>query len=254
MLKLNGITKIFGGLTALEDVSFSVADGSITGVIGPNGAGKTTLFNIISGQIRASSGEIWLFGQNVSRMPSYRRAALGLARTFQITSLFPRLTVRENMTIAVQALQPYRYAFHKRVAGLADLNRRTRDLLERWSLWDHAEDQVRNLSYGIQRQLEIVMALAGAPKLLMLDEPTAGLSAMETHLAADIIMKLDRSITILLIEHDLPTAFRLADSVTAMDQGRIVAEGTPAEIRKEASINRIYMRGSALAQPGGGAG
>jgi branched-chain amino acid transport system ATP-binding protein len=249
-LVIRNLSRSFGGVQAIDGVSFEVAPGERRAIIGTNGAGKTTLFNVINGQIKASAGEIFLFGKEVTQLPPHRRAALGLARTFQITSLFPNLTVVENMIVAVQALLPCRFVFYRRVASYRAVVARARDLLEKWQLWDQRDELVKNLSYGVQRQLEIVLALAGEPKLLLLDEPMAGLSAMETHLAADIIINLDRGITVLLIEHDLATAFRIADTITAMDQGRIVASGTPEEIRREATLKTIYQRGGAK-QAGG---
>jgi branched-chain amino acid transport system ATP-binding protein len=241
-LAVRKLSRSFGGLQALDDISFELRAGERRAIIGTNGAGKTTLFNVINGQLSPSSGEIWLMGDNVTRLPTHRRAALGLARTFQITSLFPELSVRQNMVLAVQALDACHFSFHRSVESYRHIGERAQALLERWQLSDARHELVKNLSYGTQRQLEIVLALAGEPSILLLDEPMAGLSASETHLATDIIMKLDRSITILLIEHDLQAAFRIADWITALDQGRIVAEGPPDEIRKEASMQRIYLR------------
>ncbi len=244
-LAVRGLSRNFGGVRALDNVSLELVPGERRAIIGTNGAGKTTLFNLINGQIPSSAGEIRLFGQEVSGWPLHRRAALGLARTFQITSLFRNLTVRENMLIAVQALAPCHFVFWRRAAHYREIGQRADALLEKWRLAAMRDEKVQNLSYGTQRQLEIVVALAGEPRLLLLDEPMAGLSAAETHLATDIILNLDRAITVLLIEHDLATAFRIADRITAMDQGRIVAEGTPDEIRQEASLQKIYAAGGA---------
>jgi branched-chain amino acid transport system ATP-binding protein len=243
-LAVHHVCRRFGGLDALVDVSIELSPGERRAIIGTNGAGKTTLFNIINGQIPPSSGEIRLFGENVTSQPTHRRAALGLARTFQITSLFPHLTVLENMIIAVQALTPSHFTFFRPIGAYPRTFERSKELLEQWSLWHDKDERVDNLSYGVQRKLEIVLALAGEPKLLLLDEPMAGLSAAETHLTSDIVLALDRSITVLLIEHDLTAAFAIADRVTALDRGRIVAEGTPDEIRGESSLNEIYLRGA----------
>ena len=247
-LKVSALTRRFGGLQALDNVSIELEPGERRAIIGTNGAGKTTLFNVIMGELPASSGTIELFGRDVTRLPMHSRAALGLNRTFQITSLFPNLTVFENLLIAVQALAPTRFVFWRKARAYAASIGKVETLLRRSRLWEARHDLVRTLSYGVQRQLEIVLALAGEPKLLLLDEPTAGLSAAETHLAADLILGLDRAITILLIEHDITTAFRIADRVTAMDQGRIVAEGTPDEIRRAESMQRIYHRGRSARQ------
>ncbi len=250
-LLVRGLSHTFGGLQALSEISFEVRAGERRALIGTNGAGKTTLFNVINGQIVATSGEIWLFGQNVTTLSVQERAARGLGRTFQSTSLFPQLTVLENMIIAVQALDPCHFTFHRPIEYYGHVLVRAREQLERWQLWDVRDETVNNLSYGTQRQVEIVLALAGNPRILLLDEPMAGLSAAETHLATDIIMNLDRSITLLLIEHDLNAAFRIADWITALDQGRIVADGPPAQIRNEAELQRIYMGANRGGSSGG---
>jgi branched-chain amino acid transport system ATP-binding protein len=244
-LSVRNLSRSFGGVRAIDDATLILQPGERRAIIGTNGAGKTTLFNVINGQIRPSAGQIWLFEQDVTNLPTHRRADLGLARTFQITSLFRNLTVLENMIIAVQALDPCHFVFWRRLERYKAVLRRANELLEKWHLAHLRHEFVHHLSYGTQRQLEIVVALAGNPKLLLLDEPMAGLSAGETHLATDIIVNLDRAITILLIEHDLAAAFRIADRITAMDQGRIVAEGTPDEIRNESSLRKIYARGGA---------
>ncbi len=161
LLELRDVSKSFQGLRAVDHVSFKVDAGEILSIIGPNGAGKTTLFNLINGQIGATSGRILLFGADITRLPPHRRAALGLARTFQITNLFPSLSVMENMLIAVQALDPCHFVFFRRLASYRDVLKRAQDLLERWDLWHLKDERVSTLSYGIQRQLEIVLALAG---------------------------------------------------------------------------------------------
>lgn len=228
-------------MQALEEVSFEVSTGERRAIIGTNGAGKTTLFNVINGQLAATAGRVWLFGQDVTALPPYARAALGLSRTFQITSLFPRLTTMENMILAVQALDPARFVPYRSVRSYKHIVERAEGLLETWNLWDARHSLVCNLAYGVQRRLELVLALAGSPKLLLLDEPMSGLSAAETHLVTDIIRNLDRSVTVLLIEHDLSAAFRIADWITALHQGRVVAEGTPEEIRQESKLREIYL-------------
>jgi branched-chain amino acid transport system ATP-binding protein len=232
-LVIRNLSRSFGGVQALDKVSLQLEAGERRAIIGTNGAGKTTLFNVINGQVEPSSGEIWILGENATRAPVHRRAALGLGRTFQITSLLPRLSVLDNMIVAVAAHSRFHFVFWRPVMAHAEIVARAHDMLARWNLWQHGEELVANLSYGVQRQLEIVLALAGSPKLLLLDEPMAGLSAAETHLASDIILQL--------IEHDLVAAFRIVDRVTAMAEGRVVAEGTPDEIRKEATLRRIYM-------------
>ena len=239
-LVIRNLSCSFGGVRALDNVSLQLEPGERRAIIGTNGAGKTTLFNVINGQLAPSSGKIWILGEDATYAPIHRRAALGLGRTFQITSLFPRLSVLDNMLVAVAALTRFHFVFWRPVAAHAEIIARACETRARWNLWDLREQLVGNLSYGMQRQLEIVLALAGSPKLLLLDEPMAGLSAAETHLASDIILQLERSVTVLLIEHDLAASFRIADRVTAMAEGRVVAEGTPDEIRTDATLRRIY--------------
>jgi branched-chain amino acid transport system ATP-binding protein len=240
-LRVDGVGIRFGGLQALEAVSFAMEPGERRVIIGPNGAGKTTLFNVISGQLRPSAGNVYLFDKDVTRLQPYERAGLGLARTFQITNLFPNLSVSENLMLAVQALRPMKTALHRTMRSYKEVTGRTRDMLEQWHLWDKREELARHLSYGDQRELEILMALAGSPRLLLLDEPTAGLSTAETHLVVDIVQRLDPSITILLIEHDLDVAFELASRVMVLHQGRLLLEGTPAEVRGNAQVAEIYL-------------
>lgn len=238
-LSVIDVSRHFGGVKAVSNVSLDIPTGERRALIGTNGAGKTTLFNIVHGQIIPSSGRVELFGQDVTRTSTHQRARLGIARTFQITSLFPRLTVFENTIIAVNALARWHFVVHRPLNAYPLAHERAHALLARWNLTKYSEVPVRNLGYGTQRQLEIVMALAGEPRLLLLDEPMAGLSTAETALAADMIRSLDRSITVLLVEHDLAAAFSIADRVTAMDQGVIVADGTPDELRRGSSLAGI---------------
>ena len=240
-LRVEGVGIRFGGLQALDDVSFSMEPGERRVIIGPNGAGKTTLFNIISGQLRPSAGSVHIFDHDATRLKSNQRAALGLARTFQITNLFPNLNVAENLMLAVQALQPMKRALHRPMRSYKEITDRTRSLLEEWNLWDKREELARHLSYGDQRELEILMALAGSPKLLLLDEPTAGLSTAETHMVVNVVRRLDPAITILLIEHDLDVAFELASRVMVLHQGRLLLEGSPDEVRGNAQVAEIYL-------------
>jgi branched-chain amino acid transport system ATP-binding protein len=231
----------FGGVRALHRMSLEVPAGERRALLGPNGAGKTTLFNVIGGQTRADSGSVHVLGRNVTREPTRKRARAGLARTFQITKLFPALTVRENALLAVQAWHRGRMAMHRTAASYQDLIERVDRLLGEWKLADRADEVVRELSYGDQRQLEIVMALAHDPGVLLLDEPTAGLSAAETALVASLVDALPRSITLVFIEHDMDVAFGLADRITVMNQGSLLAEGSPQEIRGNAQIRELYF-------------
>ena len=240
-LEVDNLSHSFGGLTALADVRLAVAPGERRAIIGPNGAGKTTLFNIISGIFRPSTGRIRLFGQDVTRLPTHRRAQLGLARTFQISTLFPRLSVLDSVLLAVQGLDAARFTLHRRRAAYGHLLERAESLLADWGLADRARQVTRQLSYGEQRQVELVLALAGRPKVLLLDEPTAGLSPAETASVAAMIRRFSRDTTILLIEHDMDVALELVDRVAVLFQGRVLAEGGKDKIKSDREVAAIYL-------------
>ncbi|HET7266267.1 MAG TPA: ABC transporter ATP-binding protein [bacterium] len=219
----------------------SVPEGSRRAIIGPNGAGKTTLFNIITGELPVTSGRLRLFGRDVTSLPAHRRAALGLGRTFQITNLFGALTVEDNMLLAVEALSPSKYAMLRplrRDRGVLD---RARGLLEPAGLWQKRDVEVHVLSYGEQRQLEVLLALAGRPRLLLLDEPAAGLSPGERREMAQFIKNLDPGLTLLLIEHDMDVAFEIVDAITVLHFGCVVAEGAKDAVRADPSVQEIYL-------------
>ncbi len=245
-LTVSDVSLRFGGLAALSNVSLALAPGERRALLGPNGAGKTTLFNVIGGQLRPDSGTVSLFGADATALAPYRRAHRGLARTFQITSLFPLLTAEENVLLAVTGLDRRRYRLYRPLRSHRDLRERAAGLLREWGIERLAGERVRNLSYGDQRQLEIVMALANAPRLLLLDEPTAGLSVTETRAVTALVGRLPRAMTILFIEHDMDVAFELADRITVLSGGTIVADGPPAEIRDSAKIREIYFGGEAI--------
>ena len=240
-LQVEQLSHSFGGLLALSDVNLAVAPGERLAIIGPNGAGKTTLFNIVTGIVRPSAGRIRLFGQDVTRLPPHRRAQLGLARTFQITTLFPRLTVLDSVLLAVQGLDPVRFTLHRPREAYGHLRERAESLLTEWGLADRCHAVTGRLSYGEQRQVELILALAGAPKVLLLDEPTAGLSPAETASVAEMIRRFSRDTTILLIEHDMDVALELVDRVTVLFQGRVLAEGSKDKIRSDPEVAAIYL-------------
>jgi branched-chain amino acid transport system ATP-binding protein len=240
-LVLENLTKSFGGLQTLCEVSLTLELGERRVLLGPNGAGKTTLFHTISGIHRPTDGTVHLFGRDVTRLTPHHRARLGLGRTFQITNLFKELTVFENVYLAVQALEHGRFAFYRTIRSSRLLVSRVREIVEQWNLGRVQDVPVRNLSYGEQRQIEVILALAGRPKLLLLDEPTAGLSPAETVSMTGFLQSLDRRITILLIEHDLDVAFEVADRITVLHFGSILTEGTPAQVREDARVMDIYL-------------
>ena len=225
----------------MDDVALAVRAGERRALIGPNGAGKTTLFNLISGELPASSGTITLFGRDVTRAAAHRRAALGLARTFQITNVFSSLTVLENCLLAVQALSPVKLAMHRPLGRYADLHARARTTLEAVGLADLAGATVQHLSHGEQRQLEIALALATRPRVLLLDEPTAGLSPAESQLMAALLRRLDPAMTLLIIEHDMDIALEIAERVTVLHYGRVVADGRRDEVKGDPLVREIYL-------------
>jgi branched-chain amino acid transport system ATP-binding protein len=243
-LSLAGLSKQFGGLRAVDGVSLTVAPGERRAIIGPNGAGKTTLFSLISGEARPTGGRITLFGHDVTRAAPHRRAGLGLARTYQITNLFPRLTALENCLLAVQALSPAKFHVHRALARYPAFYERARRVLDAVGLADKEADAVRNLSHGEQRQLEIALALAGSPRLLLLDEPTAGLSPAESHAMTALLKNLDAAITVLVIEHDMDVAFALTDRITVLHYGKVVADGLAHEVKANALVQEIYLGAS----------
>jgi branched-chain amino acid transport system ATP-binding protein len=210
-------------------------------IIGPNGAGKTTLFNLISGFLFPSSGAIHLFGRDVTSLRPHQRAALGLARTFQVTNLFQKLTVLENILLGVQAVQSARYCFYRPVASFRGLRDEVEGILKEWNLWENREVPLRHLSYGEQRQIEVVLALATRPRLLLLDEPTAGLSPAETAQVTSIIRALPREITTLLIEHDMDVAFAIAERISVLHFGSILEEGTVEQIKGNPKVAEVYL-------------
>jgi len=240
-LQLDGVSKSFGGLQAVVRVTLAVRPGERRALIGPNGAGKTTLFNLIAGALPVSSGTITLFGRDVTGTPAHRRASQGLARTFQITNIFPDLTVLENCLLAVQALTPARFAMLRPVGAFPELHERARTALEAVGLGALGDAPVRNLSHGEQRQLEIALALAGRPRLLLLDEPTAGLSPAESRLMAAMLRTLDPAITVLMIEHDMDIALELSEMVTVLHYGQIIADGRRDDVKADPQVREIYL-------------
>ena len=241
VLELRNLSKNFGGLKATRDVSFRVMAGDRKAIIGPNGAGKTTLFNLITGIYPVSSGEVLLFGEDVTKWQSHQRTAKGMARTFQITSLFPKLTVIDNVLLAIEGLRPTKFVMWRFQSSFKDVYEKAHRLLDQAGFLDRKDTEVRNLSHGEQRQLEIVLCLASDPKILLLDEPAAGLSSGESTEMAQFLMKLDPKLAILLIEHDMDVVFALADRISVLVGGRIIASGTADEIRNHPDVRVAYL-------------
>jgi branched-chain amino acid transport system ATP-binding protein len=241
VLAFKEVVVAFGALRAVDGVTLDVPRGERRAIIGPNGAGKTTLFNAATGVITPTRGRITLGGRDITRLPPHQRAALGIARTFQITNLFPTLTVSENITLAVRALRPRKFSLFGSPRLDGKEAARIEHVLGAARLIERADSPVRDLSYGEQRQLELALSLAGNPRLLLLDEPAAGLSPAERAMVGDIIRALPRDLTLILIEHDMDLALNLVDRVTCMHEGRVLTEDTPDAIRRDARVQEVYL-------------
>jgi branched-chain amino acid transport system ATP-binding protein len=241
ILELKKLSKSFGGLQATNDVTLRIMAGDRKAIIGPNGAGKTTLFNLITGIYPVSSGQVLLFGQDVTKWPSHRRTALGMARTFQVTHLFPKLTVLDNVLLAIEGLRPSKFVMWRFMSSYKDVYAKAYKLLEQAGFLDRRDTEVRNLSHGEQRQLEIVLGLASDPKILLLDEPAAGLSSGESTEMAHFLLKLDPKLAILLIEHDMDVVFDVADEISVLHFGELLETGTPEQIKKSPRVQEIYL-------------
>jgi branched-chain amino acid transport system ATP-binding protein len=241
MLETRDLYKHFGGLVATDRVSLSIRQGELHAVIGPNGAGKTTLIAQLAGELRPDGGAILFDGRDVTRMPVQRRAAAGLARSFQITSVFPSFSALANVALAVQAHAGHSFRFWKPAARDGALTGPAREALELVGLGPRADVPAELLSHGEQRQLEIAMALATRPRMLLLDEPMAGMGPAEGASMVDLLGKLKRRYTILLIEHDMDAVFALADWITVLVHGAVIATGSPDEIRSDREVRRAYL-------------
>jgi branched-chain amino acid transport system ATP-binding protein len=240
-LDVRKLTVRFGGIVALSEVDLTVAKGSRHGILGPNGSGKTTLFNSISGLNTPTSGTIHLHDTDVTTRPARARAKMGLARTFQITSLFPSLTVRDNVAMATRMAGGVAGSWWTPARGQAAANEDAGAMLDRLGIGHLAGRTVRSLGYGEQRQLEIAMALATRPSVLLLDEPTAGLSNAETAALTELVGALPDDLTVLIIEHDLGVIFELTDQLTVLQNGVMIASGPSAQIREDPIVKEVYL-------------
>ncbi len=240
-LKITDLYKSFGGVAATDHVDMEVEEGEIHAVIGPNGAGKTTLIDQLSGELRPDRGRIEFLGRDITQTPAHRRCHLGLARSFQITSILLEMTVLENVALAVQAHAGHSYRFWRRARADRALTGPAIAALAKVGLDGRADVPSKNLSHGEHRQLEIAMALASEPKLLLLDEPTAGMGPEETRRLIAFLAGLKGEKTMLLIEHDMDAVFALADRITVLVYGRVIASGTPDRIRADEGVRRAYL-------------
>jgi branched-chain amino acid transport system ATP-binding protein len=240
-LVVKNLTKDFGGVRAVNDVSFSVEPGERLAIIGPNGAGKTTLFQLLSGMLTPTTGSISVFGKDITKLPAHKRAALGIGRTFQITNLFLNLTVLDNVLLALEAGGMTRYNLIRPVSSFKHLLGQAEDILRQWGLSARRDFPVRSLSYGEQRQLEIMLTLSQNRSFLLLDEPTCGLSPEEAQSFVSIIRGFSRDFTVLLIDHDMDVTFGIAEKVMVLHYGTVVAFGSPEEVKSNPQVQEIYM-------------
>ncbi len=240
-LRIEELSKNFGGVQALKGVSFTVEAGERLAIIGPNGAGKTTLFNLLNGQEKLTAGRIYFFGQEITTMPTHSRVHLGQGRCFQLTSLFPKLTVLDNTLLAIQGTKPSRFQLFRSVTAYKHLFTKAQELLEAMDLWEKRDELVRTLGYGEQRRLEIALSLASEPKLLLLDEPSSGLTTAESADIVTMIRNLGTEVTVVVVAHDMDLVFGLADRIMVFHYGEVIADGTPEEIQTNPRVKEIYM-------------
>ena len=241
LLQIDGLTKRFGGVTASDAITLDIPRGEFHAIIGPNGAGKTTLIGLLAGEIAPHSGVVRFDGSDITTLAAHRRSQRGLARSFQITSLFPDFTALDNVALAVQAHAGHSFRFWGDARRDEALRAPAQAALDRVGLGERADIRVGKLSHGEHRQLEIAMALATKPRMLLLDEPMAGMGPDESARMVTLLRELKGSITILLIEHDMETVFALADRITVLVYGRVIASGDPAAIRADAAVREAYL-------------
>jgi len=241
VFRTEGLTRRFSGFTAVNDVTMTIPSGGVRTIIGPNGAGKTTFFNLLSGLLPPSEGRIWFKDRDITTLPAYQRARLGIARSFQITNIFGHLTVFENVRLAVQAVHDGKANFFLPARRMGDLLAQTERVLHDVGLFEAREARAENLSHGDQRRLEIGLVIASDPPVLLLDEPLAGMSPTETHETVELIQRISPGRTILLVEHDIDVVMAISTSITVFQTGQVLASGTPQQIRANEAVQRAYL-------------
>lgn len=240
-LRVESLKKEFGGLQAVHSISLNVTKGEHLAIIGPNGAGKSTLFNLLGGQLKPTSGNVFFEGRDITEMSPYHRAHMGIARTFQILNLLKDLTVIENMLLALQGTRRSRFQLIRPIKSYRQLFLQAETLLNSMDLWDRRDDIVRTLSYGEQRKLEILLSLASKPKLLLLDEPSCGLTTAESAEITEAINNLEGGITVMFVAHDMDLVFGVAQRIIVLHYGKVIVEGPPDEIQNDTKVREIYM-------------
>lgn len=241
ILELHGIRKNFGGLHVLRDINLAIEPGEKHAIIGPNGAGKSTLFHIVSGRLRASSGEVLFQQRPITNMAPHTIARAGIGRSFQIINVFPKLTVQQNLRAAVAGRLGFRLGLFRSFDGIPEVNRRAEEILEMVSLGAHRNALATELAYGEQRRLELGLTAATDPEVFLLDEPCAGLNADDTAAAIDLIRQVIGNKTLVIVEHDMNVVFGLADRVSVLHQGHVLLTGTPEEVRTDATVKNAYL-------------
>jgi len=242
ILKTENLTKQFGGLTAVANVDFHLGKNEVQSIIGPNGAGKSTLFKLINGELKPTQGRIWFNGEDITGLEQHIISHKGIATSYQITNIFPKLTTYENVRLAVQSRKTS-YNLWSKAKSHETINEKTEEILKRIGLWDRRDHLAVNLSYGNQRHLEIGVALGTAPILLLMDEPTSGLSPIETRETVELIKEVARGLSVILVEHKMKVVMDLSDKITVLHEGEVIAWGNPQEIRANEMVRRVYLGG-----------
>lgn len=243
LLETQNVTKSFGAMTAVAGVRLTVEAGKVHSIIGPNGAGKTTLFNLLAGVFHPTSGRILFDGQDISAMRMYERARIGIGRSYQVTSIFPELTVHENVRLAVQARNYQKVSLFRAASSLAEITEKADAVLMEMDLTEFRDQTASTIPYGNQRSLDVAIALATAPKLLLLDEPTSGMSPDGTLKIIRLVERISQKYTIVLIEHHMKVVMSISDTITVLSQGQVIAEGLPEDIQRNDDVRRAYLGG-----------
>ena len=243
LLETRHVSKAFGALLAVGRVDLKVESGLVHSIIGPNGAGKTTLFNLLAGVLTPTSGQVMYEGRDISTLKVHQRARIGIGRSYQVTSIFPELTVHENVRLAVQARSGHNFALFRPAAGLGEINDRADGILAEMGLLDLRDRTASTIPYGSQRSLDVAIALATDPKLLLLDEPTSGMSPEDTVKMIGLVERISEKYTITLIEHHMKVVMSISDRITVLSQGEVIAEGPPEEIQRNEDVRKAYLGG-----------
>ena len=244
ILKTEKLTKHFGAMSAVSNVDLVVKKGEIHSIIGPNGAGKTTLFNMLAGTFPSTSGRIWFEDQEITGKKPFEISHLGIARSYQVTNIFPVLSIKENVRLSAQSRTRHNFSFFRKAASLREVEEKTLAVLEEVGLTEIMDQKAAEVSYGVQRALEVAIALATSPRLLLLDEPTSGMPHEESFKIMDLIKKISKGLTIVLIEHRMHVVMSISDVITVMAQGKVIAEGPPEEVRRNEEVIRAYLGNS----------